>query len=167
MTGCVAELLPLPPMPPDLRIVPPPPSVPRESARFSGRWVGTWEGELDHVLVVELEVQNDQTTEVIAVYSWGVSGALGVGSPGWTRARGRIEGGALRLELTRVQATAVYTMQADGTLVGEYWRGDRVTSCAADAGHAGGSVSARSRGRVGIAGVSGCQPWLLGGRDGR
>jgi hypothetical protein len=34
----------------------------------------------------------------------------------------------LRLELTRVQATAVYTMQSDGTLVGEYWRGDKVTS---------------------------------------
>jgi hypothetical protein len=73
-------------------------------------------------------VQNDQITEVIAVYSLGVSAELGVSSPGWMRVRGRIENGALRLELTRVQTTAVYTMQADGTLVGEYWRGDRVTS---------------------------------------
>ena len=112
-------------------------------------------------------MQNDQTTEVIAVYSWGVSAELGVGSPGWTRVRGRIENGALRLELTRVQATAVYTMQADGTLVGEYWRGDRVTSRArltrADAGR---PVSrpgpGTRRGRRG----AGCQPQLLGGRDG-
>jgi len=128
MAGCAAEPLPVPPMPPDLRVVPPPPGVPRENARYSGRWVGKWEGQLDHVLVVELQVQNGQTTEVIAVYSWGVSGALGVGAPGWTRVRGRIDDGALRLDLTRVQATAVYTLQADGTLTGEYWRGDRVTS---------------------------------------
>jgi hypothetical protein len=57
-----------------------------------------------------------------------VSAALGVGTPGWVRVRGRIEDGALRLELTRVQAAAVYTMQPDGTLAGEYWRGSRVTS---------------------------------------
>ena len=128
LAGCAEEPLPVPPMPPNLRVVAPSPGVPRENARFSGRWIGKWEGELDHVLVVELEVQNGLTTEVIAVYSWGVSGALGVGSPGWTRVRGRIEDGALRLELTRVQATATYTIQADGTLVGEYRRGDRVMS---------------------------------------
>ena len=128
LAGCAEEPLPVPPMPPDLRVVAPPPGVPRENARFSGRWIGKWEGELDHVLVVELQVQSDRATEVIAVYSWGVSGSLGVGSPGWTRVRGRIEGGALRLDLTRVQATAIYTMQADGTLVGEYWRGDHLAS---------------------------------------
>jgi hypothetical protein len=128
MAGCAEDPLPPPPMPPDLRVVAPPPGVPPENARYSGRWIGKWEGQLDHVLVVELQVQNDKATEVIAVYSWGVSGALGVGTPGWARVRGRIEGGALRLDLTRVHATAVYTMQADGTLVGEYWRGDRVTS---------------------------------------
>jgi hypothetical protein len=72
-------------------------------------------------------VQSGPTTEVIAVYSWG-AGALGVGLPGWSRVRGRIEGGVLRLELTRVQATAVYAMQADGTLMAEYWRGDQVTA---------------------------------------
>ena len=108
-------------MPPDLLVVPPPPAVPWENARFAGRWIG-------NVLVVELQLQNGEITEVVAVYSWGVSASLGVGSPGWTRVRGRIENGALRVELTRVQATAVYTMQADGTLVGEYSRGDRVTS---------------------------------------
>ena len=128
MAGCAADPLPAPPMPPDLRVVPWPATVPRENARFAGRWIGKWEEQLDHVMVVELQVQNEQITEVIVVYSWGVSAELGVGSPGWTRVRGRIENGALRLELTRVQATAVYTMQADGTLVGQYFRGDRVTS---------------------------------------
>jgi hypothetical protein len=128
LTGCAEDPIPLPPMPPDLRVVPPPTSVPRENAKFSGRWVGKWDDALDHVLVVEIEIQNDQATEVIAVYSWGVSGALGVGFPGWTRVRGRIEDGALRLELPRVQARVVYTMQPDGTLVGEYWRGEKITS---------------------------------------
>ena len=58
----------------------------------------------------------------------GVSAELGVNTPGWTRVRGHIENGALRLELTRVQATAVYAMQADGSLAGEYWRGEKMTS---------------------------------------
>ena len=128
LAGCAEDPIPVPPMPPDLRVVPPPISVPRENAKFSGRWVGKWDDALDHVLVVEIEIQNDQATEVIAVYSWGVSGALGVGFPGWTRVRGRIEDGALRLELPRVQARAIYTMQPDGTLVGEYWRGEKITS---------------------------------------
>lgn len=128
MAGCAAEALPVPPMPPDLQVVPPPAGVPRENARFSGRWVGKWENQLDHVLVIELQVQSDRATEVVAVYSWGVSASLGVGAPGWTRVRGRIEDGTLRLDLTRVQARAVYTLQADGTLMGEYWRGDRVLS---------------------------------------
>jgi len=128
LAGCAEDPIPVPPLPPDLRVVPPPTSVPHENAKFSGRWVGKWDDALDHVLVIEIEIQSDQATEVIAVYSWGVSGALGVGFPGWTRVRGRIEDGALRLELPRVQARAVYTMQSDGTLVGEYWRGDKITS---------------------------------------
>ena len=49
-------------------------------------------------------------------------------TPGWTRIRGRVENGRQRLEMTRVQATAVYTMQADGSLAGEYKRGDKMTS---------------------------------------
>ena len=98
VAGCAEEPLTVPPMPPDLRVVPPSPSVPPENARFSGRWVGKWDEQLDHVLVVELQVQNGAATEVIAVYSWG-AGSLGVGFPGWSRVRGRIEGGVLRLEL--------------------------------------------------------------------
>ena len=129
MAGCAAEPLPRPPMPPDLRVVPPPAGVPREHARYSGRWVGKWDEHLEHILVVELQVPTtDQATEVIAVYSWGVSAELGVGAAGWSRVRGRIQDGALWLELTRVQATAVYALQADGTLLGEYRRGEIVTS---------------------------------------
>ena len=48
-------------------------------------------------------------------------------TPGWTRVRGRVENGRQRLEMTRVQATAVYAMQADGSLAGEYWRGEKMT----------------------------------------
>jgi hypothetical protein len=128
VAGCAAEPLPPPSMLPDLKVVAPPLGVPRESARFAGRWIGKWEAQLEHVLVVELVVQNEQTTEVTTVYSWGGSAELGVNTPGWTRVRGHIENGALRLELTRVQATAVYTMQADGSLAGEYWRGEKMTS---------------------------------------
>ena len=71
-------------MPPDLRVRCRRPTCRGNSALFSGRWVGKWEGQLDHVLIVEIEVQHDHATEVVAVYSWGVSGALGVGAPGWS-----------------------------------------------------------------------------------
>ena len=91
--------------------------------------MGKWDEHLEHILVVELQVPtSDQATEVIAVYSWGVSPELGVGAAGWSRVRGRIQDGALWLELTRVQATAVYMLQVDGTLVGEYRRGEIVTA---------------------------------------
>ena len=65
-----AEPLLPPPMPPDLKVVAPPLGVPRENAGFAGRWIGKWEAQLENVLVVELVVQNEQTTEVLAVYSW-------------------------------------------------------------------------------------------------
>ena len=129
MAGCAADPVPRPPMPPDLRVVAPPAGVPREHARYSGRWVGKWDEQLEHVLVVELQVPTtDQATEVVAVYSWGASSELGVGAPGWLRVRGRIQDGAMWLELTRVQATVTYSLQADGTLLGEYRRGEIVTA---------------------------------------
>jgi hypothetical protein len=85
--------------------------------------VGKWADQLEHVLVIELQVGHGAVTEVVAVYAWGVAPTLGVGEPGWARVRGRIENGALRLDLTRVQATAVYVLRSDGSLDGEYWRG--------------------------------------------
>lgn len=127
VTGCAEEFPRVAPMPPDLRVVPPPPGVPPEHARFSGRWVGKWDEQLEHILIVELEVPAGPITEVIAVYSWG-AGSLGVGLAGWSRVRGRIQDGAMRLELTRVQAAAIYTMQADGTLAAEYRRDDQITA---------------------------------------
>ena len=128
VTGCAEEFPLVAPMPPDLRIVPPPPGVSQEHARFSGRWAGKWDDQLEHILIVEIEVPTGSATEVVAVYSWG-AGTLGVGLPGWSRVRGRIEGQFLRLELPRVQARAVYSMQPDGvTLMAEYWRGDQVTA---------------------------------------
>jgi hypothetical protein len=114
-------------VPADLRDVPRSAGVPRESPRFSGRWAGKWKGQLEHVLVIGLLVRN-ASTEVTAVSAWAVAPELGVGTPEWMRVGGRIEDGALRLDLTRVSSRAVDTFQADGTLVAEYWRGDRVTS---------------------------------------
>jgi hypothetical protein len=66
VAGCAAEPLPPPPMPPDLKVVAASLSVPRENARFAGWWIGKWEAQREHVLVV----QNEQTAEVLAVYSW-------------------------------------------------------------------------------------------------
>ena len=122
-----AEPLPVPPMPPDLKVVPPPASVPRENARFAGRWVGKWEEQLDHVLVVELEVQNDQVTEVIAVYAWGVSAELGVSTPGWSRVRGRTRTVRCVSSSRACRRRPCTPCSPTGPWWGA-WRGDRVTS---------------------------------------
>jgi hypothetical protein len=82
---------------------------------------------MEHILVVELESQNGLETEVVAVYAWGVGPALGVGAGGWSRVRGKIANGSMRLDLPRVQATAIYRLQPDGSLQGEYWRGSLIS----------------------------------------
>jgi len=39
-------------LPPDLRIVTPGPTVPKEMAEFAEKWSGVWDNILDHILIV-------------------------------------------------------------------------------------------------------------------
>jgi len=96
--------------------------------------VRKWEGEQGHVLVVKLGMLV------------GPVGALGVGFVGQTPAFAGASGGRCA-STSRVQAMVVGAMQSAGTLMAEYWRGDRVTSCARGARAPGEGPCALAEGR--------------------
>jgi hypothetical protein len=67
------------PLPEAVSIIPPGPEISPEMTASSGNWFGTWDGEMDHILVLE-EIISPQ--KVIAVYLWG----RGFGfNPGWEK----------------------------------------------------------------------------------
>lgn len=114
------------PLPETVRIVPPNPDVPPELAAFSGKWVGRWDGELDHILVVE-EVRS---THASVIYAYGAAGSWGINMPEWTRERGQFEDGGLTLSRVgptsgiRRDATVTYRLRPDGSLEGSLrWSG--------------------------------------------
>ncbi len=107
------------PLPSDVRVVTPPPTIPKELAAFSGRWSGVWDAILDHILVVE-EI-NPPHADVI--YAWGTSALWFIDRPGWSRVKGEFVESALKLSLPR-PATVIYRMRADGKLDATYeWEG--------------------------------------------
>jgi hypothetical protein len=56
-----------PPLPNDIKISPPSPDLPKETAALSGKWAGTWNNGQKAILVVE-EIQENRAR---IVYSWG------------------------------------------------------------------------------------------------
>lgn len=75
------------PLPSDLKIVPPDPSVPPELAKFSGKWgegKDRWDGQLAHILVVE---QVDSKGAQV-VYAYGTASQWWITRPDWIRLRG-------------------------------------------------------------------------------
>ena len=58
------------PLPPDLQLHLPNDTLPPEVKGFVGKWVGTWDGILDHVLIVEDSASAEQ---VSVVYAFGLA----------------------------------------------------------------------------------------------
>ena len=103
------------PLPDSTTIVPPDPALPPDLRAFSGKWSGSWEGMLDHILVVE-EITPKEAT---FVYAWGTCPAWNIREPGWVRVKGTLEDGALRASLPN-GAAVTYTLTSDGKLSGTY-----------------------------------------------
>ncbi len=103
-------------LPPEVRVVPPGPDVPRELASFSGWWAGVWDGVLPHVLVVE-ELTHEPAGALV-VYAWRNAPQWGV-RRGWVRVRGRFSRGELHLALGG-GVQVIYRMRPDDTLDSTY-----------------------------------------------
>ena len=103
-------------LPANAAVMPPAPSLARWQSALSGRWHGFWDGELEHILVVER--MDGDGVDVIYAY-----GQIGSRPPGASRERGVWEDGALRLDLRR-PATVRYRLDVYGTVSATYeWQG--------------------------------------------
>ncbi len=89
MTGCAPRGVPLPK---DVKVVPPSAGIPRQAAAFSGKWVGTWDIKLEHVLVVE-RIEGNRAH---ILYAWGAVEEWGL-KAGFTRDVGTIQGNLLKV----------------------------------------------------------------------
>lgn len=117
-SACATWEAPDVPLPVDVRVVPPSPSVPQELAGFSGTWKGAWGGVQNHLLAVEqISIKGASV-----VYAWGATPKLGRTWAGYERAQGVWREGALHVVL-RDGAQVTYRMQPDGTLLGRYRKG--------------------------------------------
>jgi len=85
--------------------------VPENFGRFSGAWVGAWDGQLRHILIVE-NVSADGAAKV--VYAVGDSPAGNVRRQ-WHRHDATISAGTLRVE-----SFATYEMSASGKLTANF-----------------------------------------------
>ena len=106
------------PLPQDVQIVAPDPTLSPEIKAFSGIWFGVWGGVLKHILVVE-QINPPNATAIYAVgeaLSWKVA-------PGFARVQVQIEPRVLKMSLRR-PATVTYRLQSDDTLDATYeWSG--------------------------------------------
>jgi hypothetical protein len=93
-------------LPPDARVIPPAPSVPRDRAALSGKWSGTLDDGVDHILLVE-EVRMD---DAVVVVSLGL-----LAGPGGERMKASFRDDALVMQ-TPGGITLTYRPQPDGTL---------------------------------------------------
>jgi CubicO group peptidase (beta-lactamase class C family) len=109
-----------PPLPPDLRIAPPPKATPKRTAALSGVWTGRWSGVMAHTLAVE-RIDGDRAD---IVYAWGPAPAWGVTEGGWRRLEARIDGGTLEANLSAAERLR-YRIDAKGALAGRYRDGAR------------------------------------------
>jgi hypothetical protein len=107
------------PLPRNLEIVSPAPSLPNDIKGFSGKWKGSWNETLPHILAVEQITPPD----VIAVYAVGKF-TSGRGEAVWHRVRGTVKPGILKLFLKTSIAT--YRLQSDGSLTAINEGGDTI-----------------------------------------
>ena len=105
------------------QVITPTESVPAEFSAFSGVWVGSWGGCIDHKLAVQTV---DEDGKVNAVYAVG-DHCRGNFEAGSFQQTGQINGNVLTLDPFRNGAVATYTLREDGGLEGAYDRDGNVS----------------------------------------
>lgn len=110
-TGTLKTDAPLPPAP--VTIIQPGPEITPQLAALSGAWFGRWDGQMDHILIVE-EISTEE--KITAIYSFGKGFGF---NPGWFRATGKFAEGELQLFRRGATPFATYQMRG-GTLKAVY-----------------------------------------------
>lgn len=109
-------------LPDDIVIKTPDQTVPKELAAFSGKWAGSWDKVLNHILIVE-EVRQ---TDALVVYATGEAPVWNIHESQWRRVKGEFINGKLVIKFPRRQVTVTYSMK-NGELDGIY-EGPRIYS---------------------------------------
>ena len=103
------------PLPDDVKIAPAPDAAGASLQRFLGAWVGAWDDDLKHILIIE-DVRADGTAQVVSAI--GDNPTFNI-SRGWVRATGTISGDTLTIASS---STSTYALAA-GTLTAAFQRG--------------------------------------------
>ena len=111
------------PLPATLQIAKPADDLPAKVKAFTGKWVGSWGGVLDHVLVVEQIASLDQ---VVVVYAHGTAQNWNIWKPAWFRPMARFNSETLELR-PRNGAFITYTLSSDDELRGTYELGSIIS----------------------------------------
>ncbi|NQT61489.1 MAG: hypothetical protein HQ556_00900 [Candidatus Marinimicrobia bacterium] len=106
-------------LPEDVKIARPSLEIAEAQTQFSGKWFGVSDGILDHMLVVE-KITN--SSDVDAIYAWGVAYQWGINQPGWERFKGVFEDGKLILGRADGSQTITYWINPDGNMSSVYER---------------------------------------------
>jgi hypothetical protein len=115
-------------LPASLRIVPPDRRVAPELAAFAGKWLGTWDGDIQGEQILVVETIDPPHALVIIAFGNSTMGA-GTSNPqrylsNWFRLRGQFVEGTLQVS-TPGGTTQSYRLQPDGTLAAtQTWRGE-------------------------------------------
>ena len=110
-------------LPPDAVVQLPAEAISANAKVFSGRWEGSWDERMPHILVVE-EIKSG--FEAVVLYAWQEAPAPNAWSAGWYRTTAVIDGKTLRVPL-RNGVKAWYEYQADGSLKAGYLRPNSTT----------------------------------------
>jgi hypothetical protein len=112
-----------PPLPNDVKIIPPSPDLPKEIAAFSGKWVGEWNIGLSSILIIE-EI-NEKEAKVI--YSVGDYPRMGI-QANYKRYTAKVLSRAKpRIEFTTELSALIFEMKDQNNLEGvsTHQRGER------------------------------------------
>lgn len=104
------------PLPPNLQLTKPADELPPKLKAFAGKWVGSWDGIVGHVLVVEEISSPDR---VVVIYAYGKAESRNIWKPAWFRVVGKFSGETLELRLGN-GAFVTYSLSGDNQIRGTW-----------------------------------------------
>ena len=109
------------PRPADVKLIAPGPDIAPEAARFAGAWTGAWKAEATDTLCATLVVEELLPSgHARVIYGHGTWEPLGILTPGYWRATGRVVDGVLRFALPVPDSPAFAYTFTSGALSGTY-----------------------------------------------